>query len=65
MELPLDVQGSESRLDVDERIEQCRAVTSVLHVLVRFILMLQIQHLSMLHNKPKTTFITTQLRSSV
>jgi hypothetical protein len=40
MELPLDVQGSRRRLDVDERVEQCRAVTGVLHVLAWFILVL-------------------------
>jgi hypothetical protein len=45
MELPLDAQSSGRRLDVDERIEQCRAVVGVLHVLARFVLVLQMQHL--------------------
>jgi hypothetical protein len=40
MELPLDEQGNRSRLDVHVRVEQCRAVAGVLHVLVRFILVL-------------------------
>jgi hypothetical protein len=30
MELPLDAQSSGRRLDVDERVEQCRAVVGVL-----------------------------------
>jgi hypothetical protein len=30
MELPLDAQGSGSRLDIDEHVEQCRAVADVL-----------------------------------
>jgi hypothetical protein len=41
MELPLDAQGNGRRLDVDERVEQCRAVTGVLHILAWFILALQ------------------------
>jgi hypothetical protein len=49
MELPLDAQGSGRRLDVDERVEQCRAVTDVLHVLAWFILLLQMQHLRGIH----------------
>jgi hypothetical protein len=32
-------------LDVDIRIEQCRVVADVLHVLARFVLVLQMQHL--------------------
>jgi hypothetical protein len=32
MELTLDAQSSGRRLDVDERVEQCRAVVGVLHV---------------------------------
>jgi hypothetical protein len=40
MELPLDAQGNERRLDVDERVEQCCAVTGDLHVLAQFILVL-------------------------
>jgi hypothetical protein len=40
MELPLDVQGVESRLDVDVCVEQCCAVVDVLQVFVRFILVL-------------------------
>jgi hypothetical protein len=42
MELPLDAQGSRRRLDVHERVEQCRAVTDVL---AWFVLVLQMQHL--------------------
>jgi hypothetical protein len=49
MELPLDAQGSGRRLDVDERVEQCRAVAGVLHVLVWFALVLQMQHLRGIH----------------
>ena len=45
MELPLDAQSSGRRLDVDEHVEQCRAVVGVLHVLARFVLVLQMQHL--------------------
>ena len=35
MELPLDAQSSGRRLDVDERVEQCRAVADVLPRTVR------------------------------
>jgi hypothetical protein len=51
MELPLDAQSSGRRLDVDERVEQCRAVVGVLHVLARFVLvlLLQMQHLRGIH----------------
>jgi hypothetical protein len=49
MELPLDAQSSGRRLDVDERVEQCRGVVGVLHVLARFILVLQMQHLRGIH----------------
>jgi hypothetical protein len=41
MELPLDAQSSGRRLDVDERVEQCRVVVGVLHVLAQFVLVLQ------------------------
>jgi hypothetical protein len=36
MEFPLDTQGSESRLDADERAKQCHVVVDTLHVLARF-----------------------------
>jgi hypothetical protein len=49
MELPLDAQGSGRRLDVDEQVEQCCAVAGDLHVLARFILVLQMQHLRDIH----------------
>jgi hypothetical protein len=49
MELPLDAQSSGRRLDVDERVEQCRAVVCVLHVLARFVPVLQMQHLRGIH----------------
>jgi hypothetical protein len=49
MELPLDAQGSGRRLDVDERVKQCRAVAGVLHVLAWFVLVLQMQHLWGIH----------------
>jgi hypothetical protein len=49
MELTLDTQGGGSRLDVNKRVEQCRAVTDVLHVLARFVLVLQMQHLWCIH----------------
>jgi hypothetical protein len=49
MELPLDAQGSGRRLDVDEHVEQCHAVADVLHVLKRFVLVLQKQHLQGIH----------------
>jgi hypothetical protein len=48
MELPLDVQGSGSHL-VDIHVEKCCAVPSALHVLVRFVLVLQMQHLRGIH----------------
>jgi hypothetical protein len=41
MELPLDAQGSGRRLDVDKRVDLCYGVASELHVLARFILVLQ------------------------
>jgi hypothetical protein len=43
MELPLDA-ASGSCLNVEECVDQCRAVIGVLHVLVRFILVLRMQH---------------------
>jgi hypothetical protein len=49
MELPLDAQSSGKRLDVDERVEQCRVVVGVLHVLARFVQVLQMQHLRGIH----------------
>jgi hypothetical protein len=49
MELPLDAQGSERRLDVDERVEQCCAVIGDLHILTWFFLVLQMQHLRGIH----------------
>jgi hypothetical protein len=49
MELPLDTQGSGRRLDVDERVEKCRAIANVLHVLMWFILVFQMQHLRGIH----------------
>jgi hypothetical protein len=49
MELPLDAQSSGRRLDVDERVEQRCAVVGVLHVLARFVLVLQMQHLRGIH----------------
>ena len=49
MEIPLDTQGSETRLDVDERVEQCCVVVGNLHVLAQFILVLQMQHLQGIH----------------
>jgi hypothetical protein len=45
MELPLDARGGGRRLDVDECVKQCYAVASVLHVLARIVLVLQMQHL--------------------
>jgi hypothetical protein len=41
--------GLRKTLDVDERVEQCRAVADVLHVLARFILVLQMQYLRGIH----------------
>jgi hypothetical protein len=49
MKLPLDAQSSGRRLDVDECVDQCRAVVGVLHVLARFVLVLQMQHLRGIH----------------
>jgi hypothetical protein len=49
MELTLDAQGSRRCLDVDKRVEQCRAVIGVLHVLAWFVLVLQMQHLRGIH----------------
>jgi hypothetical protein len=48
MELPLDV-GSGSSLDVDVRVELSCVVADVLHVLARFILVLQMQYLRGIH----------------
>jgi hypothetical protein len=45
------MQDSGNRLNVEEHVEECRAVVNVLHILASFVLVLQ--------------FITTQLRSSV
>jgi hypothetical protein len=49
MELPLDSQSNRRRLDVDERVEQCCAVTDILRVLARFVLVLQIHYLRDIH----------------
>jgi hypothetical protein len=49
MELPLDAQGSGRRPDVDGRVEQCCAVADDLHVLVWFVLVLQMLHLRGIH----------------
>jgi hypothetical protein len=49
MELPLDAQGIGRRLDVDESVEQCCAVADDLHVLTRFVLVPQMQHLRGIH----------------
>jgi hypothetical protein len=49
MELALDAQGSRRCLDVDKRVEQCRTVIGVLHVLAWFVLVLQMQHLRGIH----------------
>jgi hypothetical protein len=66
MELPLDVQSSGRRLDVDERVEQCRAVVGVLHVLARFVLVLQMQHLRGIHTyreeAPRTELLGSRRR---
>jgi hypothetical protein len=65
MELPLDTQSSGRRLDVDERVEQCRAVI-VLHVLARFVLVLQMQHLQGIHTyreeAPRTELLGSRRR---
>jgi hypothetical protein len=63
MELPLDAQGNERRLNVDERIEQCRAVASVLHVLAWFVLVLQMQHLRGIHTYREEASCTELLGS--
>ena len=66
MELPLDAQSSGRRLDVDERVEQCRAVVGVLHVLARFVLVLQMQHLRGIHTyreeAPRTELLGSRRR---
>jgi hypothetical protein len=66
MELPLDVQSSGRRLDVNERVEQCRAVVGVLHVLARFVLVLQMQHLRGIHTyreeAPRTELLGSRWR---
>jgi hypothetical protein len=66
MELPLDAQSSERRLDVDERVEQCCAIVGVLHVLARFILVLQMQHLRGIHTyreeAPRTELLGSRRR---
>jgi hypothetical protein len=63
MELPLDAQSSGRRLDVDERVEQCRAVVGVLHVLARFVQVLQMQHLRGIHTYREETPRTELLGS--
>jgi hypothetical protein len=63
MELPLDAQSSGRRLDVDERVKQCRAVVSVLHVLARFVQVLQMQHLRGIHTYREETPRTELLGS--
>jgi hypothetical protein len=40
MGLSLDAQDNRRRLEVEERVEQCRAVTDVLRVLTQFALVL-------------------------
>jgi hypothetical protein len=66
MELPLDAQSSERRLDVDERVEQCCAIVGVLHVLARFVLVLQMQHLRGIHTyreeAPRTELLGSRRR---
>jgi hypothetical protein len=66
MELPLDVQGSGRRLDVDERVEQCRAVAGILHVLAWFVLVLQMQHFRGIHTyreeAPRTELLGSRRR---
>jgi hypothetical protein len=49
MELPLNVQGSGRRLDVDKRVKLWCVVTGDLHVLTRFILVLHMQYLRGIH----------------
>jgi hypothetical protein len=63
MELPLDAQGSGRRLDIDERVEQCRAVTGVLHVLAWIVLVLQMQHLRGIHMYREEASLTELLGS--
>jgi hypothetical protein len=52
--------------NVDERVEQCRAVVGVLHVLVRFVLVLQMQHLRGIHTymeeAPRTELLGSRRR---
>jgi hypothetical protein len=66
MELPLDAQSSGRRLDVYERVEQCRAVAGVLHVLAWFVLVLQMQHLRGIHTyreeAPRTKLLGSRRR---
>jgi hypothetical protein len=66
MELPLDAQSSGRRLDVDKRVEQCRAVAGVLHVLARFVQVLQMQHLRGIHTyreeAPRTELLGSRRR---
>jgi hypothetical protein len=67
MELPLDAQSSGRRLDVDERVEQCRAVAGVLHVLADgFVQVLQMQHLRGIHTyreeAPRTELLGSRRR---
>ena len=66
MELPLDAQSCGRRLDVDERVEQCCAIVGVLHVLARFVLVLQMQHLRGIHTyreeAPRTELLGSRRR---
>ena len=66
MELPLDAQSSGRRLDVDERVEKCRAIANVLHVLMWFILVFQMQHLRGIHTyreeAPRTELLGSRRR---
>jgi hypothetical protein len=66
MGLPLDTQSSGRCLDVDERVEQCRAVADVLHVLARFVQVLQMQHLQGIHTyreeAPRTELLGSRWR---
>jgi hypothetical protein len=63
MELPLDAQGSGRCLDVDERVEQCRAVADVL---AWFVLVIQMQHLRGIHTyreeAPRTELLGSRRR---
>jgi hypothetical protein len=56
-------QGSKRHLDVDERVEQCRAVADVLHVLLWFVLVLQMQHLRGIHTYREEASCTELLGS--